>query len=329
MDEYIKHWLRIVEGMQNDNTYKLAWGRSIVEICSFRENVGDVIEISFVEIAEYVLKYYWNQKFFFHLAQGPKNHTPKIQKITEELIKHYCNIEQSALPDWFEKAKPILNSDPAFYRKELRKIAHTLKQDVCWRFPIVDGNTLPVYDLDLEAMVIRLKSSEVLAIKEYNFILSQLLNYRWAQLLEKFNQSPRIVSKVKGMSEESIRRNNLTRFKESLLKEYPKGQVRDFYTGDLLEPNDCTLDHVIPWSFMYSDDIWNLVITSKRNNASKSNTIPSEEIIEKLKKRNKVLAESLNGGFRDDLEEANENDLVSKYYYSLRMYLVVDWISVK
>ncbi|HAM62179.1 MAG: hypothetical protein A2Y20_05135 [Firmicutes bacterium GWF2_51_9] len=319
MDEYIKHWLRIVEGMQNDNTYKLAWGRSIVEICSYRENNGDVIEISFVDIAEYVLKYYWNQTFFFHLAQGPKNHSPKIQKITEELIEHYRNIEQSALPDWFEKARPILNSDPAFYHKELRKIARTLKQDVCWRFPIVDGDSLPVYELDLDGMTIRLTSTQVNSIKEYNFILSQLLNYRWAQLLEKFNQSPRIVSKVKGMSEESIRRNNLTRFKDALLKEYPNGQVRDFYTGDLLDPNDYTLDHVIPWSFMYSDDIWNLVITSKRNNSSKSNSVPSEEVIEKLKQRNRVLAESLNGSFKEELEEANESNLVGKYYFSLRM----------
>ena len=34
---------------------------------------------------------------------------------------------------------------------------------------------------------------------------------------------------------------------------------------------------------MYSDDIWNLVVTSKSNNSSKSNTIPSEEIINRLK----------------------------------------------
>ena len=33
----------------------------------------------------------------------------------------------------------------------------------------------------------------------------------------------------------------------------------DFYTGDELDMDDISVDHVIPWSFMYSDDIWNLV----------------------------------------------------------------------
>ena len=32
MNEYINDWLEINEYMNNDNTYKLAWGRAIIEI---------------------------------------------------------------------------------------------------------------------------------------------------------------------------------------------------------------------------------------------------------------------------------------------------------
>ncbi|MHC1734735.1 MAG: HNH endonuclease domain-containing protein [Erysipelotrichaceae bacterium] len=319
MDEYIKHWLLIIEGMQNDNTYKPAWGRAIVEICSFRESLDNVVEISFIEIAEIILKYYWNQTCFFNLSQGPRNHTPTLQNETTDLMNHYRTTINSTIPDWFEKAKPVLNSDRVFYELAIKRIAQVLKRDVCEKFMNVNGTKVPLYVLNKREMKIVFTGKQVNAIREHNFILSQLLNYRWAQLLEKFNQSPRIVSKVKGMSEEKIRRSNLTRFKEALLKEYPNGQILDFYTGNLLDPNDYTLDHVIPWSFMYSDDIWNLVITSKRNNSSKRNSVPSEEIIERLKQRNRVLVESLNGSFKEELEEANKNNLVSKYYYSLRM----------
>ena len=28
MNSYIKQWLEIIENMNNDNTYKLAWGRA-------------------------------------------------------------------------------------------------------------------------------------------------------------------------------------------------------------------------------------------------------------------------------------------------------------
>ncbi|MDY0139987.1 MAG: hypothetical protein RBR50_09810 [Candidatus Izemoplasmatales bacterium] len=46
-------------------------------------------------------------------------------------------------------------------------------------------------------------------IKEYAIVLTQIMNYRWAQLLEQFNRSPRIVSKVQGSMNNQIRRNNL------------------------------------------------------------------------------------------------------------------------
>ena len=31
MSDYIRQWLMIIENMNNDNTYKLAWGRAILE----------------------------------------------------------------------------------------------------------------------------------------------------------------------------------------------------------------------------------------------------------------------------------------------------------
>lgn len=63
----------------------------------------------------------------------------------------------------------------------------------------------------------------------------------------------------------------------------------DFYIGDELDMDDISVDHVIPWSFMYSDDIWNLVLTFKSHNSSKSNHIPSKEVFEQLNQRNKAL----------------------------------------
>lgn len=32
MSDYIKQWLDIIENMNNDNTYKLAWGRALLEL---------------------------------------------------------------------------------------------------------------------------------------------------------------------------------------------------------------------------------------------------------------------------------------------------------
>lgn len=168
-------------------------------------------------------------------------------------------------------------------------------------------------------MFISFTKQQVLSLKEYSFVLSQLINFKWAQLLEKFNHSPRIASKVKGISDNTIKRSSLTKYKNILLKSN-NYQAIDFYTGKVLQENDISVDHVIPWSFMYSDDIWNLVLTSKSNNSSKSNIIPSQGVIESLKERNARLVKLINDSkYKDELLLAVENDYVDKFYLAMKI----------
>lgn len=88
-----------------------------------------------------------------------------------------------------------------------------------------------------------------------------------------------------------------------------------------LEENNISVDHVIPWSFMYSDDIWNLVLTSRKFNSSKNNSIPTEEMIHKLEERNNDLIKTIDKSsvYYKDLKMAIENNYVEKFYLSYRM----------
>ena len=66
MDDYFKDWLTVIDGMNNENTYKLAWGRAIIELChSFDVVEGVPTVFTFEQIGEYVLKYFWNKTYFF------------------------------------------------------------------------------------------------------------------------------------------------------------------------------------------------------------------------------------------------------------------------
>jgi 5-methylcytosine-specific restriction endonuclease McrA len=320
MNDYIKQWLEIIENMNNENTYKLAWGRAILELVLELETVKEVNIFKFNQIAHKMLKYYWNQIYFFQLKQSPSK-TPVIVQETEKCICFVSEQRGSNIPIWFDKAEEYLKKEPNFYQKEINKISSTLVKDVSWRFKKVNNQTLEIYELNKTEKEISLTKENIYDLKEYAFVLSQLLNYRWAQLLEKFNNSPKIASKVKGISENKIRRNSLTKFKNILLMQMEEGNITDFYTGDVLEENDISIDHVIPWSFMYSDDIWNLVITSKSFNSKKSNSIPSQETIDKLEKRNKELLGLINGKviYYDELKAAIENDYVKKFYLSCKL----------
>ncbi|MGN1276233.1 MAG: HNH endonuclease domain-containing protein [Floccifex sp.] len=317
MSDYIKLWITIIENMNNDNTYKLAWGRAILE-CIVEKKHGTVI--TFQEIAYKMLKYYWNQIDFFQLKQSPGK-KPVIVQETEKCIDFVQGKRKSTIPIWFDKAEYFLKEDKAFYQKEIQKIATTLTHDVSWRFQYVNKEMLNVYELNIKEKTVTFTKEQIMDLKEYAFVLSQLLNYRWAQLLEKFNHCPKIASKVKGISDAKIRRNNLTKFKEILLMQMEKGKIIDFYTGDILKENEISLDHVIPWSFMYSDDIWNLVITSRSNNSSKSNSIPSQNIINKLEQRNVDLLHQLpeSNKYYNELKLAIDNNYVEKFYMSMKM----------
>ena len=319
MTDYIKKWLMVIENMNNDNTYKLAWGRAILELVVEREDTSDRV-ISFNEIAHKMLKYYWNQEFFFQLKQSPLK-TPVLVQETEKCIEFVNEIRRANTPIWFDKAEEYLNQDKNFYENEIRKISNTLTHDVSWRFLKANGQKYDLYELNRKEKKIFLKESAIKDLKEYAFVLSQLLNYRWAQLLEKFNDSPKIALKVKGISDEKIRRSNLSKFKHILISNMKNGKIIDFYTGDILKENNISVDHVIPWSFMYSDDLWNLVLTSKSNNSKKSNSIPTEEIIKKLEQRNLELMNCRDKKDKNyvELKTAIEQNYVQKFFLSYKL----------
>ena len=91
-----------------------------------------------------------------------------------------------------------------------------------------------------------------------------------------------------------------------------------FLTGKLISGTP-SIDHVIPWSYMYSDDLWNLVYVLPEENSSKSNRTPNKELIEKLKRRNIKLLKSMkkkgiNNKLTEELELAIKNDFVDKFW---------------
>ena len=317
--KYINSWLDIIEKMNNDNTYKLAWGRAILECISFdkcyEENAENVF-IKFEDIAECMIKYYWNQMFFFKLKQSPLK-VPVVCQETQKLIDEYIFTTNSNIPRWFDEAKKVL--DKKTYVKTVEKVAKTLHENVAWRFKNVDGKAIEIYQIDKVSNLVIIDYSAALELREYSIVLSKLLNYKWAQLLEKYNYAPKITLKVNGISQAKINRDSLSKFKNQLLKEFENGHIIDFYSGDEISINDVSIDHVIPWSFIYSDDIWNLVITSKSINSSKSNSIPSEEVIEKLKERNIKLLDIVDEKYKEDLKLAIDAKYVDIFFRDCRL----------
>jgi CRISPR/Cas system Type II protein with McrA/HNH and RuvC-like nuclease domain len=78
--------------------------------------------------------------------------------------------------------------------------------------------------------------------------------------------------------------------------------------------NQISVDHVIPWSFIYSNDLWNLVITSKSFNSQKNNRTPDRQVIERLQKRNqKLLTSDIDEKLKQELEISVEQNYLLKF----------------
>ncbi|CAF30314.1 HNH endonuclease domain-containing protein [Methanococcus maripaludis] len=322
MEDYIKNWNKIISNCSFDNTYKMAWAKAIVET-AISKDIDSALIISFEEIAELFLKYYWNQTIYFNLTQGSSlKKIPEALKYTKNLIDLYYAKKGDYFPQRYEK---IIFEDfgiESEKNKTIKKIVKTLGQDVSWRFMNLSGETYPLYELVENQVVLSLENAKLL--KKYSDFLFPMINYRWTQMLESFNHSPRISSKVRAIDEDSIKkRNNLNKFREFLDLEFSDNKRYCFYCGKEIVDDDLTIDHVIPWSFMYSDDIWNLVYCHRSENSSKSNRIPEETDVKALECRNKLLLEKLtenkiSSKRVDELQLAIEKDYVKKFWISSR-----------
>ncbi|MDQ0885932.1 5-methylcytosine-specific restriction endonuclease McrA [Paenibacillus sp. V4I9] len=317
----LEKWLHIIRNCSFDNTYKAAWSKAITEIAveyDFENNKQENVEITLLSIAQKVIRYYWEQISFFDLKQsGNPVKPPVIVSAVKELITSYQAKTGSFKPiKWFKtNAEDLCKQE---YDKAIKDIVKALKADVSYRFLRIEGREIEgIYEYEQKADCLYIAADNLKQLKDNSLIVFDAINYRWTQMLENFNHSPRISKKVKIIDEDNIRRKPLNKFSAYLNIENPEQLC--FLCGYVIVEEAPAIDHVIPWSYLYSDDLWNLVFAHQRCNSSKSNMIPNEDMIVRLEKRNSVLLNLLQkSGIKDkhvsELEMAMDNNYVRKFW---------------
>ncbi|WP_218923226.1 HNH endonuclease domain-containing protein [Bacillus sp. AFS017336] len=302
MNDYLNQWHKLILNCNFDNTYKMVWGKALVELSLnvSDDYENDIVVFDFKDIAVLCLKYYWNQIIYFNLIQSANiKKPPEIVGITKQLINVYFEKRGSVQPVRFEKIDFDSIGLTNNYFTSVKKIIKTLKQDICWPFMNLNSNTYEIYNLDrIEGKVYFTKQNAIL-LKIHNDYLFTVINYRWTQMLEGFNYSPRISRKVRAIDEDKIRRSSLKKFHKYIDLVFEDGIRKCFYCGEAIIENDLSVDHVIPWSYMFSDDLWNLVYCHKGENSEKSNCMPLENDILRLEERNKVLLQEIDKNTKD------------------------------
>ena len=282
MNNYIKNLTTVISDCSMDNTYKMSWCRALVEHAFNNESQK---KIPFDKISELMFKYYWDQTIFFNLEQGPNpNKRPVIHQIVRNEIELFKK-QNGQMPRKFLETKYKIK------KEIIDKISTKLTHDVSHRFLYVNKKNYDVYKYKKGQKYLILQNPKL--IKEYHRILFALINYKWTQQLENLNPgTPKIAQKVRGVDRDEVpKRKSLKKFKTFLDKENPDHKC--FITEKQINNDELTIDHVIPWSYMYSDDLWNLVYVKQSENSRLSNKTKDEKIIDKLIKRNSKLLEIL------------------------------------
>lgn len=185
MDKILDSWSFVIQNCLLQNSYKLAWAKSIVECCV--ENHQSTV-ISFDNISQKMFGYYWDLTFYYDFNQGPNpNKPPLLESYVRKKIDDY-KMSFGNYPVKFKKTSQEV-------KLNLKYISTILKSDVCHRFLSVGGIDYQLYSLDLKHLYIII--SEPKKINEFSDILNELIYSRWALFLESCNSITGISKKIK------------------------------------------------------------------------------------------------------------------------------------
>lgn len=319
---FLDNWLNIVRNCSVSNTYKMAWAKAITEIAlemDYSHRPNDAwIEITLEQISLKVLSYYWDHTIFFNLIQGSNPlKPPRILSLTKELIDQYQSKIHNQQSIKFLKSN-VQDVCRDAYNQTIHSVVQALKADVSYRFTNVAGHQIEgIYQYTQGQDSLRMSICNLIQLRDNHATVFEAINYRWSQILEDYNQAPRICKKVRIIDEQTVRRKPLKQFAKYL--DVENADHICFLCGNAIVDETPAIDHVIPWTYLYSDDLWNLVYAHQSCNSAKSNLIPPEGMIKRLEVRNIRLLDELQKQATHDknvseLEMAIERDLMKKFW---------------
>ena len=263
-------------------SYKLFWFKAILHEVSRGRN-----EIPFRELIERMIVDAWYMVSEYKLNLGPAD--------TLEKTVLYIAGKEEFLPT--EKEEVLLAYLKTSEDKQLREYMRTLSLNVPYRLqaPLmpnpgtkiwyktaqitdyINAQTGMMYTIQRTTA---LDSRIIITPAWMDYLCSNLgiilgwTDYNLIMYLQRRNPTvPGIASKIYPPQERKL--TAVTNYWKYMIG---RGGVRDIYTGDLMTTKGLSIDHFVPWSYVASDELWNLVPTVKSVNSRKSNNLPEWSI---------------------------------------------------
>ena len=293
---------------KNTTTYKFGLIKSLIENLY---NVNENLELSYNRLFEAFTKIYWNLVIHHQLRQV--NHSHKSSEIEKVLVSFQ---ESYKIPS-------DLRFDKLPFKLQLELIQKVKKLAKRYVIGALYGDSKGIiYEFDIKREYMKLNHSIYEFMLKFQRILIYLTNYHLALLLEKYNKfedTIHMLLKIEGVS----KRTSLDEFYHILVS---VGTNACFYCGVALGKRKVVhVDHFIPWSFVQTDHLWNLVLSCRNCNISKRDRIPKTTFLTALIERNEKLVEFKETVFEREFQTYHPNRLQDLYHYSAVNGFECEW----
>lgn len=247
-------------------TYKPALLKAIVRLRSRGEGPNLDLQSLGLEFA----RMYWNQTIVYRLRQASViSKEPEVLRAIREFGEQYG---VRAFVDLPEQAKAKIGARMAkILTINVLRLFHKSKPE----------GMAPLFEWNDHGSEVVITEQAFDLLTSQRIALETVANYFWARFLQGCNRlAPQIIRKVE---RDDAKRRSLS----SYLKILREDETRCFYCGTSLDAStEATVDHVIPWSFLMDDPIWDCVLACRPCNQLKSDWLPGEQFIKKLLERN-------------------------------------------
>ncbi|MBP0010535.1 MAG: hypothetical protein J7526_19065 [Roseofilum sp. Belize Diploria] len=280
------------------NSYKYLCFLSILDILK-RRNFDPTELVSFRELVIEMLANAWYAHQYFKLSFGTKDQIPnKLDSLQLEItdpILRFTDTDKQLLRQTIaaqnidKTVVSISNYAPyrlirPFFAQRIRglkdsqanaRIIHLAKAEFNRKNPLYCFNAEKFKDCN----AIVLHPDWVKYFQENYAIVRGWISWEWLQYMQARNPNiPNVVNKL-FMPQQ---RDSLTQQKNYWKTVLNHQEVNCIYSQTRLDPNQISLDHYLPWSFVAHDRLWNLIPTLPSVNSAKSNNLPAPEYFDKF-----------------------------------------------
>ena len=277
------------------------------------------------------MEYYWVQECRSKLNQTPLRFVKKSDESPEKIFVMRQIIHEEFGKDYYpEDYSDIKEKYSEKIKNCIKKIEGKCFEDVTYAFQNINDDftdrpffnyvikkTKPRPDRNKGKPIIdRSKGIDLnpLAMdffRRYNVALEKSITLEWAKYIEKFNLGvPALIKKIEGKKED---RKSTTNEKRALRK---AGIKNCFYcNAPLGSDKETHVEHVIPFSFIYENEMWNFVLACENCNCKKLGRLPPLEFLDCLIKRNKKDAKKIEGLEKSISKLGEGNEKIIRDHY--------------